>query len=491
MADTVADTEPRPRLTTKLVADTPTPASGAVMLWDCDLRGFGVRISASGARTFFLNYRVKGRGGREGRITIGRYPQWICEDVRLPKGLSPEAIAERAEQSHNAREVAQALRRRIDNGEDPARERRERAAKATMADLAQRYIDTHMPHKTGLTERARYNDELRMVRDIEAALGKHTWVEHINDADIEQMHKQITAGGRPIRANRTLGIASKMFALATRSLPGENAPWRDRNPCRGVPRNPEIGKERFYSEQELAAISDALTVLGGVGADCVRLVMLTGCRPNEAIKSQWVEFDQEPGFWIRPSAHVKTRRTLKLPLAPPAIALMARLRAARDPNEPRVFPARRGGRRLDLRRVWAAVREHASVALWAEGDGLVAELIADLYAGLARTPTIRECREEAGRRGIELPTALMDGRLYDLRHSYASTAALLGGYGLVTIGKLLGHSHSSTTQKYVHLADHHLRRAVDQVAAAIANAGRGGADAGNVAGMRKKSGRPS
>jgi hypothetical protein len=94
----------------------------------------------------------------------------------------------------------------------------------------------------------------------------------------------------------------------------------------------------------------------------------------------------------------------------------------------------------------------------------------------------------------------MDGRLYDLRHSYASTAAILGGYGLVTIGKLLGHSHQSTTQRYVHLADHHLRRAVDEVGAAIANAGQGAArdgagpdvdgktGAGQVVRLRKKSG---
>jgi integrase len=494
----MADTEPRRRLTTKLIADTAAPASGAILLWDRDLRGFGVRISARGVRTFFLNYRVKGGNGREGRITIGRYPQWVCEDVRLPKGLGPDAIAARAARSHNAREVAQALRRQIDNGDDPARERRERAAKATMADLAQRYISEHMPHKTGLSERPRYNDELKMVRSIEAALGPRTLIEDVHDADVEQMHRRITASGRPVRANRILDIASKMFSLALRALPGENTPWVDRNPCRGVPRNPEIGKERFYSEQELAAISDALTMVGGVGggvggaADCIKLIMLTGCRPIEARKSQWVEFDQEPGFWIRPSAHVKTRRTLKLPLAPPALALIERLRAARDPNVATVFRAPRGGRRLDLREAWAVVRERASVALWAAGDAgdPAADLIAELRAGLGRTPTVRECRESAARCGVELPTALMNGRLYDLRHSYASTAALIGGYSLTTIGKLLGHAHSSTTQRYVHLADHHLRRAADQVAAAIINGGTGlnEADAGciKVTGLRKK-----
>jgi integrase len=482
----MADTEtgaPRPQLTTKLVATAAAPTTGAVILWDRDLRGFGVRISAR-ARTFFLNYRVEG-SGREGRVTIGRYPQWVCEDVRLPKGLGPETIAARIAQSHNAREVAQALRRQIDNGEDPARERRERAAKPTMADLAQRYIDTHMPHKTGLSETWRYKDELKMVHAIEAALGKRTLVEDINDADVEQMHKQITAGGRPVRANRTLSIASKMFALATRSLAEENAPWRDRNPCRGVPKNPEIGKERFYSERELAAIGAALTQLGGIAADGVRLVMLTGCRPIEARKAEWAEFDQEPGFWVRPSAHVKTRRTLKLPLAPPALVLIERLRAARAPGVATVFPAPRGGRRLNLRWAWETVRERASVALWAEEPGPAGELVGALYASLARAPSLRECQDAAAAAGVALPTALLDGRLYDLRHSFASTAALTGGYGLVTIGKLLGHSHQSTTQRYVHLADHHLRRAADQVAAAIDGAGRDAADPGKVTHLRK------
>jgi integrase len=137
-----------------------------------------------------------------------------------------------------------------------------------------------------------------------------------------------------------------------------------------------------------------------------------------------------------------------------------------------------------------AVRERASVALWADGAPEVAAVIADLYAGLRRTPTVRECREEAGRRGVQLPTALMDGRLYDLRHSFASTGAG-SGLSLPVIGRLLGHASPATTQRYAHLADDPLRRAADQIGSTIANAGRGGADAGNVAGMRKKSGRPS
>jgi hypothetical protein len=47
--------------------------------------------------------------------------------------------------------------------------------------------------------------------------------------------------------------------LSTRA--GENAPWRNAlqgNPCKGVAPNHEEGRERFFSQAELAAISDAL-----------------------------------------------------------------------------------------------------------------------------------------------------------------------------------------------------------------------------------------
>ena len=42
-------------------------------------------------------------------------------------------------------------------------------------------------------------------------------------------------------------------------------------------------------------------------------------------------------------------------------------------------------------------------------------------------------------------------RIHDLRHSFASVGAA-GGVPLQMIGKLLGHSKASTTEKYSHLA---------------------------------------
>src|SRR3954447_671298 len=62
-------------------------------------RGFGVRVTASGARAFILNYRLR---GREHRFTIGAWPDWTAL----------RAVRE-----------ARNLRQRVDRGEDPRKER--------------------------------------------------------------------------------------------------------------------------------------------------------------------------------------------------------------------------------------------------------------------------------------------------------------------------------------------------------------------------------
>src|SRR6516162_5982663 len=62
-------------------------------------RGFGVRVTAAGARAFVLNYRLR---GREHRVTIGAWPDWSAL----------KAVRE-----------ARDLRQRIDRGENPLDDR--------------------------------------------------------------------------------------------------------------------------------------------------------------------------------------------------------------------------------------------------------------------------------------------------------------------------------------------------------------------------------
>ena len=69
-------------------------------------------------------------------------------------------------------------------------------------------------------------------------------------------------------------------------------------------------------------------------------------------------------------------------------------------------------------------------------------------------------------------------RLHDLRHTYASFGAG-SGLGLPIIGKLLGHTQASTTQRYAHLDNDPLRRASEVIGDRIA-AALGGKESGLV-----------
>ena len=401
----MGDKPKRPiRLTNRFVVQL----TGEDMWWDDDPKatGFGVRSYPGGGKSFFVDYRLN---GRQRRYTIGPFPRWSAE---------------------SARDEAKKLRKGIDRGLDPAGDKRARRTAPTVQDLIDRYVEDHLPKKSVVGPRL--GDEKRMLGEIGDKLGKHTKVSDIHGGDIAEMHRRITESGRLVRANRILAICSKMFSLALVPKAGETLPWRNAaqgNPCKGVSKNYEEAKERFFSQSELTAISDALARYRGDAADCVRLIMLTGARPIEAMKASWEEFDKEPGYWVKPTAHTKQRKVHKLPLSPAATELVDRLRKKRKGKW--VFPGDVPGAHLTvLSRVWTFVRKQT---------------------GLGK-----------------------DARLYDLRHTFASVGAG-GGLSLPIIGRLLGHTQPRTTQRYAHLADDPLREAAEKITTVITGKGKGAA----------------
>src|SRR5262245_47813375 len=103
--ETVVEALPAPRTGNKIYYFPEALVQGAKLP-----RGFGVRVTAGGTRSFVLNYRV---AHREGRLTIGRWPDWSV----------PMAVKE-----------ARTRRQQVDRGEDPleARRKAETAGKDTL-----------------------------------------------------------------------------------------------------------------------------------------------------------------------------------------------------------------------------------------------------------------------------------------------------------------------------------------------------------------------
>lgn len=295
------------RLSDKLVKAIEAPQSGNRIVYDAELKGFGVRVTSANARAFILNYRTT--AGRERRITIGSFPDWKVS---------------------KARDRAEELKRRVDDGLDPMGERYEERAAPTIDELADRFEAEHLTKR-----RAKTTEEYRALLrlHIRPRIGKIK-VADLRYAHVEKLHRDITKTGAIYRANRAVSVISKMMTLAVR--------WemRSDNPAQGIERNPEQKRERFLSAAEMARLEDAMTAYPDrVGCNAIRLLLLTGARRGETLSATWSQFNLEKGVWTKPSAATKQGTVHVVPLSAPAMVLLNQVRAKADPECPYVFPS--------------------------------------------------------------------------------------------------------------------------------------------------------
>lgn len=295
----------RYRLTDSFVRDQEPPPHGNKIYYDKDekARGFGFRVTAQGARSFVLSYRVRATG-QERRYTIGAFPVWTTA---------------------KARAEAKDLRRQIDAGFDPLKaleadrkaDEAERAA-PTVADLAERYKSDHLPKKK---LRSRIEDERLLEKIIVPELGRSK-VAEVSFTQVDALHRKVTKERGPFRANRVIALLSKIFSLSIK--------WKMRrdNPCVGIEKNPEPKRQRFLSDAELEramAVLDADSDQQAAGV--VRLLLLTGARSAEVLGAEWGQFDLKAGVWVKPHTMTKTKEDHHLPLSAEAVALLKRIKA--------------------------------------------------------------------------------------------------------------------------------------------------------------------
>ena len=67
----------------KASVDALKATAGEAFLWDEDVRGFGVKATPSGSRSYLVQYRIGGRGAKVKRYTIGRHGSpWTPDTAR-------------------------------------------------------------------------------------------------------------------------------------------------------------------------------------------------------------------------------------------------------------------------------------------------------------------------------------------------------------------------------------------------------------------------
>lgn len=381
-------------------------------LWDGELRGFGVRVSPAGLKSFIVQYRTP--EGRHRRTVIGRYGLMTTEQARdaardilttVAKGIDPQLVAQtRAEEPTVAAlcdwYLAEAQAGRIIG-------RRRRPIKASTLAMDKSRIEAH----------------------IKPLLGKRA-IGTLNLGDIEGAQADIAAGrtSKP-RAGSRGGATTGGDGVAARTMSTLHAIFEhavrlgkiESNPARGVRRLADTPRERRLSRQEIGKLGAAMQAAEQdgehpTGLAAIRLLLLTGFRRMEGLGLERDWLDADEGAIRFPDT--KSGAQLRV-IGRTAVDLLEdRPKTA----SPYVFPAD-----------------------WGEGH----------FIGLVRVLD-RVCAR-AGLAGVTPHT---------LRHTFASVAADLG-FSELTIAALLGHAARGVTQRYVHI-DEALRLAADKIAEEIA-----------------------
>lgn len=386
------------------------------MLWDGELRGFGLLVLPSGVKTYVLQYRNEARRSR--RLTIGRHGTLTVGE---------------------AREAAVAVAK----GGDPVGNKQSYREAPTVSELLERYLSDHViPHNAVSTQK---DIKVVIAKKLVPVVGSIK-VNDLTRADVAKIHN--TVKDTPRRANYVLAIFSKALSLA--ELWGLRA--QNSNPCIGIKRYPENHRTQFLRQDELGRLLDAMNEAETIGLPwnvegnsskhlakepnqrtqlswqvigALRLLLLTGARLSEITLLKWSDVDF-------------TMRTIALP------------KTKGQKREP--FPATNAA--LGVLNSLPRVR----------GSVLVFPRNTDPSASISK-----EVMESAWQR-LRWRVQIEDVHIHDLRHTVVTYAAQAGVSGFI-VRDLLRHANISTTGQYANFDANPVRDVADIVGERISNAG--------------------
>lgn len=316
----------RIKLTDHRVRSEPPPARGCVYVYDTEVAGLALRISATGARTFVLYRRIM---GRPERVTLGKV-----------SALSLGA----------ARDAARAWSGRAAMGANVRAEiKHSRMRGATVAQL---FKEWHANASTrGL--RSLDQDKTLWTRLVEPTLGRRE-AQQVTSTEIEGLSRKIGAT-RPRTANLVVALVSRIYSLAVRRGTVE------KNPAKGVARFHEQARERVLSASEVRRILEACQQEPEWG-DFFRVLLMTGARRSAVATMRWRDVDLSSGVWLVPSWASKNKKPMALALIPAAVTLLkARVQMGLSAEWVFPSPTSKAGHLVNPEKPWQRVCTRAQV----------------------------------------------------------------------------------------------------------------------------------
>ena len=394
----------------------------------CDaLPGFVLRVLPSGKKVALIRYRVD---GKDHRVKIGLLgPALSIDEARRRAAVMlADVAAAESDDEPATMPVSRGLARLKQVEPAPAK-------LVPLRELAERFVRTYVDVylKPGTAERYRHQLETIILpgladekKDV-PPLGDRDY-RTIKRSDVQELHGTMKA--TPGAANNMVMVIASLYARIIEDW--QLAPDM-RNPAHGCRLFPIPKRERFLTPEERrrlqTVIETGLKIPAGRRGHlkiqsvwALGLLALTGRRRDEILTLTWPMIDWQHSMMNLPDTK---GGQLKVPVSGRVLALLRHIHEqAGRPRAGYVLCTDKGTRLTGINGTWYRIRKAAD---------------------------------------------LMDVRLHDLRHSFASDA-LMSGVPLATVGKLLGHKHARSTERYAHLANDVVRQGLEQATDRIVEA---------------------
>lgn len=247
-----------------------------------------------------------------------------------------------------------------------------------------RYVARELPKRANKTR----EEQLRQAERLRGVFGRM----RLGAVQPQHVARYLAEHPAPVAANREIALLSAVYTKAV--VQG----YCDRNPCNGVPRNPEQRRERYLTRSELAALRNAADKQW---ACIIELALLTAARRGDLMRVRWTDVSDE-GLYLRQG---KTGHRQLFTWSPALKALIARIK------------------KLNNRKV-------ASVTFFAKRSG----------APMTETGWNSAWRRLVARSGVT------DVHFHDIRGTVLTDAR--NRYGLDYAQALAGHERRDTTEGY-------------------------------------------
>ncbi|MCU7932066.1 MAG: integrase family protein [Candidatus Thiodiazotropha sp. (ex Codakia rugifera)] len=328
------------KLTKTAVEQAPIPASGQTFYRDDQLKGFALRVTAGGVKSFVIEKRINRKVKRK---TLGRFGALTAE---------------------KARKEAQKFLGQVASGQDPISEQKdEDLSSVTLSEVFELYLKV----RSALKETT-VRDYRRLMKEIFKDWQDRE-LRNITKDMVQKRHQDYGKRSQA-RANNAMRLLKAVFNFARGQY--EDSQGHSLFPENPVDRLSHIKawyrverRRTLVKRSELPAWFEAVERLRGEGdptsetiADYLMLLLFTGLRRSEGMNLQWDDVD----FVDRTlTIHdTKNREPLILPLSDYLIELLKHREGQHESSY--VFPGSSGGRIVEPRKQLFKVIEWSGVS---------------------------------------------------------------------------------------------------------------------------------